>query len=334
MRALGQLGIPIFYQEKSYSCGAAAVRSVVSYLTGLDIPEKALRSALETNPEMGTDPDDMVSFLSRLPNLKVHSRTLTVEDLRRCVDNGEVVIVDLQAWSEEKNPDYRKGWLDGHYVVLSGYEGSKFLFADPSSEKTAFLEASILEQRWHDEDDKGLRSERLGIVCTPRIKTMRTASQRRVGRIFSLRVAMETKRWGPFEFKLDRPKGFKKEWPQDDGSVKKYTYPVDYGYFIGHTGEDDEGLDAFIGDDPEGKIESFLKMKPGEDGEALVPDETKFLIGLTSAERKKVLGLYQPEEIVGLREFGDVYELVAVLNAFRDRKAAARIATKFLRRIG
>ena len=189
MRALGQLGIPIFYQEKSYSCGAAAVRSVVSYLTGLDIPEQALRTALKTNPEMGTDPGDIVAFLSRLPNLRVRARTMTVEDLRRCVDNGEIVIVDLQAWSEEKNPDWRKTWLDGHYVVLSGYKGERFLFADPSSEKSVFLDASILEQRWHDEDAKGLRSERLGIVCTPRVKTMQTASQRRVGRIFSLRVA-------------------------------------------------------------------------------------------------------------------------------------------------
>lgn len=159
-----------------------------------------------------------------------------------------------------------------------------------------------------------------------------TLSFQRVARVYALKVAMKTKRWGPFTFVIDRPKGFKKEWPQDDGSIKKYTYETDYGYFIGHTGEDDEGLDAFIGDDPEGKIESFLKMKPGEDGEALVPDETKFLIGLTSAERKKVMDLYEPEMVVGLREFEDVYELVAVLNAFRDRKAAARVATKFLRR--
>jgi len=142
-----------------------------------------------------------------------------------------------------------------------------------------------------------------------------------------MKVAMAEKKWGPFHFELDRPKGFKKEWPQDDGSVKKFTYPVDYGYFVGHTGEDDEGLDAFVGDDPTGKIESFLKMKPSEDGSGLVPDETKFLIGLTDAERAKVMALYNPEEIVGLREYGDVYELVAVLNAFRDKKVASRNAS-------
>lgn len=151
----------------------------------------------------------------------------------------------------------------------------------------------------------------------------------RIARTFFMKVALATKRWGPFSFELDRPKGFKKEWPQDDGSVKKFTYPVDYGFFVGHTGEDDEGLDAFVGDDPEGKIESFLKMKPSEDGKSLVPDETKFLIGLNPAEREKVLGLYEPEMIVGLREYEDVYELVAVLNAFRDRTAASRVASRY-----
>lgn len=335
MRALGQLSVPIFLQEKSYSCGAAAVRSVVSYFTGQDIPEQALRAALKTSPEEGTDPSDMVAFLDRLPGLTVQLRPLTVEDLRRCVDGGEVVIVELQAWSEEKDPDYRKSWDDGHFVVLSGYEGDRFLFADPSSEKPDYLEADELEERWHDEDG-GMRAERLGIVCTPKRATpMRTASQHRVGRIFALKVALETKKWGPFEFKIDRPKGFKKEWPQDDGSVKRYTYPVDYGYFVGHTGEDNEGLDAFIGDDPEGKIESFLKMKPGKDGK-LVPDETKFLIGLTEDERKKVMALYEPGMVTDLKDFVDVYELVAALNHFRDKKnkkaAAARVAARFLAR--
>lgn len=158
------------------------------------------------------------------------------------------------------------------------------------------------------------------------------ASVSRVAHVYGLKIALESKRWGPFEFKIDRPKGYEKEWPQDDGSVKRYTYPVDYGYFTDHEGEDGEGLDAFVGSDPEGKIESFLKLKTSEDGEALIPDETKFLIGLTDEERRKVLDLYKPEEIVGLREFQDVYELIAFLHSFRTQKSAARVADRYLSR--
>lgn len=139
-----------------------------------------------------------------------------------------------------------------------------------------------------------------------------------------LKLAFDTKQWGPFTFEIDRPKGFVKTWDQPDGSVKKYTYPVDYGYFVGHTGEDDEGLDAFVGDDPAGSIESFLKMKR-DDGGDLIPDETKFMVGLSDSQREKVIGLYHPDEIVGLREYTDFYELLAALNAFRDRKKQARM---------
>lgn len=145
----------------------------------------------------------------------------------------------------------------------------------------------------------------------------------------ALKTALDEKRFGPFVFEIDRPKGFVKEWPQDDGSVKRFKYPCDYGYFVGHTGEDDEGLDAFVGDDPSGPVESFMKLKPDEDGE-MVEDETKFLIGLSPAQREKVLGLYADGEIRDLRAYDDVYELIDVLSEFRDKKASARLAARFL----
>lgn len=144
------------------------------------------------------------------------------------------------------------------------------------------------------------------------------------GKTASMKLSFDTKRWGPFTFEIDRPKGFVKTWDQPDGSVKKFKYPCDYGYFVDHTGEDDEGLDAFVGDDPAGKIESFLKMRRDDQGN-LVPDETKFMVGLSDSQREKVIGLYHPDEIVGLREYTDFYELIAALNAFRDRKKQARM---------
>lgn len=158
------------------------------------------------------------------------------------------------------------------------------------------------------------------------------ASSTRVAARVVFAKALESKVFGPFRFKIDRPKGFVKEWPREDGSVKRYKYPVDYGYFVGHTGEDDEGLDAFVGDDPSGKIESFMKMMRNEEGK-LVEDETKFLIGLTKSEREKVMGLYDPDEIRDLREYKDFYELVEVLRKFKDKKKASRTASSPASRI-
>ena len=150
----------------------------------------------------------------------------------------------------------------------------------------------------------------------------------RIASVFSLRKAFANKVWGPFTFEIDRPRGYVKTWDQPDGSKVSYKYPVDYGFLTGHTGEDGEDLDAFVGDDPTAPIESFLKMKPGPDG-SLVPDETKFLIGLTADEREKVLGMYPPEWIVGLRKYTDFYELVATLHAFKNRGIKTARAAKF-----
>ena len=131
---------------------------------------------------------------------------------------------------------------------------------------------------------------------------------------FAEKTALESKNFGPFKFKIDRPKGFVKTWKQPDGSEKKYTYPVDYGYLIGHTGEDKEGLDFFVGDDPSAPIESYMKLFP--DGSE---DETKFMIGLTSDERKKVMSLYKKGELIDHRKYKDVYELVTHLKTFKKK---------------
>lgn len=134
-----------------------------------------------------------------------------------------------------------------------------------------------------------------------------------------VKLALAEKRFGPFVFRIDRPKGYVKTWDQPDGSVKKYTYPVDYGYLVRHTGEDGEGLDFFVGDDASAPVESFMKLKPGAGGK-MVEDETKFLIGLTAEERKKVLALYKEGELVDHRKYKDVYELVEHLKTFKSKR--------------
>lgn len=103
-------------------------------------------------------------------------------------------------------------------------------------------------------------------------------------------MTLKTKKFGPFIFKIDRPAGYVKEWPRPDGSVKRFTYPVDYGYWPKIKGEDGEGLDAFVGDDEKGHLESFQKLNP--DGSL---DETKFLLGVSDAEREKIYKLYGTE---------------------------------------
>lgn len=97
---------------------------------------------------------------------------------------------------------------------------------------------------------------------------------------------MKSKTFLNHRFTIDRPKGTVKKWP----GGKTFTYPVDYGFHPRFKGEDGEGLDFFVGDDPRGHLESFQKLGPGR-----VLDETKYLVGVTDDERETIYRLYGPE---------------------------------------
>lgn len=125
---------------------------------------------------------------------------------------------------------------------------------------------------------------------------------------------MKRKTLGPFSFVIDRPAGFAKEWPQPNGEVKRFVYPCDYGYWPKIKGEDGEGLDAFVGDDPKGHKESFQKLNP--DG---TPDETKFLLGVSDKERELIYGLYK-NEVNARRVYEDWDDVKEALNAYQTKQ--------------
>lgn len=131
--------------------------------------------------------------------------------------------------------------------------------------------------------------------------------------LFKLAGRHRIKRLGPFTFKIDRPKGYVKTW----GS-KSFTYPCDYGYFPGVKGEDGEALDAFVGDDLSGRMESFLKLKKDPSGN-LVPDETKFLVGVSEKDAKKIYALYGDEASQRVT-YESVDDLKAAVKEFKPMK--------------
>jgi len=114
-----------------------------------------------------------------------------------------------------------------------------------------------------------------------------------------------THKIGPLTIKIDRPKGTVK------GS---FTYPTDYGYLPGHVGEDGESLDVFLGSAGHGGYHgSFMKLKKDK-----TPDETKFLVGLSPGEKKKVFDFFTPEWRQSDRTYGslaDVHKAVAGFKA-------------------
>lgn len=137
-------------------------------------------------------------------------------------------------------------------------------------------------------------------------------------------MSLPRKTFGGLKFFIDRPKGTVKEWPQPDGTVRRFEYPCDYGLFQGGLlGEDEEGLDAFVGDDPNGHLESFQKLR--REGSKLVPDETKFLLGVTDAEREAIYRLYGLE-VNARRVYDNVDQLGEALKKFEPKRAMKKTA--------
>jgi hypothetical protein len=138
-------------------------------------------------------------------------------------------------------------------------------------------------------------------------------------------MADKAKMFGGLTFRIDRPKGYVKEWPQE-GWTKRFTYPVDYGYLPRHVGEDEEGLDFFVGDDPGGHLESFQKLKRDDYGRRLL-DETKFLVGVTDSERETIYRLYG-DEVWHRKVYKDMDELAQDLPKFKAGKKARYVEKK------
>jgi predicted double-glycine peptidase len=149
------LRVPLVRQETDYSCGDAALLSVLRYF-GVEVAnEQALYDPLETTEQMGTDPEPIASY-AVTRGLGVESHTgWTVPQLRASLQAGRPTIVDLQAWRDDER-EWATDWDDGHYVVLIGLDDRTAYVMDPSSEDAyAWLPIDELERRWHDVEGRG-----------------------------------------------------------------------------------------------------------------------------------------------------------------------------------
>lgn len=148
----GLLPVPLVRQANSYSCGAAALTSVLYYYGRYDGRETELYGRLSVSEQEGTAPDRIVE-VARAFGLRAELRQgVTVGDLRAAIARGEPVIVDLQAWTDAPAPvRWRDEWEDGHYVVAVGIDATRLTVMDPSTAAGyAYVSLADLPDRWHD----------------------------------------------------------------------------------------------------------------------------------------------------------------------------------------
>jgi predicted double-glycine peptidase len=151
------VAVPMVKQETDFSCGAAAVLSILRFWrweAHARMGEAQLYAALSTTPARGTEPEPMVEHLRAAAGLDaryVHG-DVTLAQLEAAVDAREPPILDLQAWRDFDRP-WRETWDAGHYVVLVGYDAERLFVMDPSvltPGAYAWMPREELDERWHD----------------------------------------------------------------------------------------------------------------------------------------------------------------------------------------
>jgi len=149
--------VPLTRQSTNWTCGVAALQSVLRYFSVDDIREDNLTKELLAGPAHGTRYFDIMR-VAKLRGLTIDERReKTLDDLKRDIDSGKPVLVCYQAWVEEVDEgdswDWEERWDDGHYSVVVGYDSERFFLMDPSTLGCyAYIPFPEFEARWHDID--------------------------------------------------------------------------------------------------------------------------------------------------------------------------------------
>jgi predicted double-glycine peptidase len=151
-----ELRLPDVRQATPYTCGAAALLSVLAYF-GQEAREDTLAEALGTTPEDGAPPDAIVR-VATAHGLAVRAKEgWSLAELADAMRRGRPVLVALQAWPDRGRASFADDWDDGHYVVVVAVERRVVVFEDPSilGGRGVLTHAAFLDRR-HDRD--GARS--------------------------------------------------------------------------------------------------------------------------------------------------------------------------------
>jgi len=161
---------PHVRQSTNYSCGAAAVQSVIAYYED-DMPrEGEVMKWLKTVPcdilNIGTAIQSIVSFLTEREYTLEHKEYFTIEEVIQYIQQDIPIIILIQAWAEKRPKDYTYTYDDGHYIVAIGYNEfqKRLFFCDPSLETRGWMDFDELNERWHAVDENGKKVDHYGFA--------------------------------------------------------------------------------------------------------------------------------------------------------------------------
>ncbi len=150
----GLIHVPITRQATEYTCGAAALASVLYWIDPeFDFTEDKLARELKSDRVHGTRIADIESFAAR-KGLYVSWRDgWTLGDLEKSIKSGNPVLVLIQAYRSSPSVNWKDDWDDGHYVVVNGIDSRNVYMMDPSNRGSyTYIPREEFLDRWHDVD--------------------------------------------------------------------------------------------------------------------------------------------------------------------------------------
>ena len=158
------LRAPIVTQDTDYTCGVAALQSVLYFWDeDEEYFEPKLAKRLKANTKDGVVSAQIESF-ARNHDFKVDIKEgIELEELKKYIREGKPVIVLLQAWRSSPRIKWSR-WKDGHFAVVIGYDSRNIYFMDTSTVGNyTYIPTKEFIDRWHDEDG-GKKVKNFGII--------------------------------------------------------------------------------------------------------------------------------------------------------------------------
>lgn len=138
---------PVRRQTENWTCGPAALQSVLAYLGVGPDDERALADLLGASPETGTSPQQMMAALDALGIDHEARHGMTMDDVAAAAMQGMPILATVTMHG------------GGHWVVLI----APARIMDPSR-GLVDIDADELDRTWYDENYSGQSFDHFGII--------------------------------------------------------------------------------------------------------------------------------------------------------------------------
>lgn len=124
------------------SCGPHAMKQVILYKLGLDVPEYKLINMSCCSSSTGAPIKGIIQVAKNFNLNHSLKHNSSVEDIISSINTENPVILFIQEWKS------------GHYVVANGYDDKygKVFYYDPLYGKTRDMNYETLDKVWHGLD--------------------------------------------------------------------------------------------------------------------------------------------------------------------------------------